>query len=489
MVRQRDGDEINLLDSSIRTTSGALFSTALYVISGIVYAAVTSPSATGTYFFITISVALVLRPIRGVTQALRKIGSERGEAVGVYLSITLLFAGTFVPALGVTVFVFSDTLAATTAFDRAILGPTGVYALSAVLMTIVTALVSAIGYPSAETWLTGSQSAVHIAAILAVPGTVSTAGDLMLVVAGVRFALFVPVVLVLGVVPARPDRRALGRVWEFARWSVPDQILDRFSYNMPVYVLGVVATPVAVGIYEAADRFADFGATISWRLSTPLLTKVSGDSAVGETELTYLSAAVTAGTGVTYAVFAYLLAAHQVVAAIAFPATPQLFSLTVLFVGGVNILRGFWTLASHAMEGLGKPSVSARTKLYGLLLSVPVTVVLGRELGAVAGAIGYALMNIVIFGYVVYYATDVLGTIPLDTDLVAKLSVSLLASFGLTAGAVSALTRLGLSPVVVAGLAAAVCLAGFSALLAALSARTRLAIGRAAELYLGVRQE
>jgi O-antigen/teichoic acid export membrane protein len=488
MVRQRDGDEINLLDSSIRTTGGALFSTALYVISGIVYAAVTSPSATGTYFFITISVALVLRPIRGVTQALRKIGSERGEDVGVYFSITLLFVGLFVPALGVIVFVFADTLAATTAFDRTILGPTGLYALSAVLLTIVTALTSAIGYPSAETWLTGSQSAVHIAAILAIPGAVSTAGDLMVVVAGVRFALFVPVLLVLGVVPARPDRRAVRRVWAFAKWSVPDQILDRFSYNMPVYVLGVVATPVAVGIYEAADRFADFGATISWRLSTPLLTKVSGDSALGETELTYLSAAVTGGTGVTFVVFAYLLAAHQVVAAIAFPATQRLFSLTVLLVGGVNILRGFWTLVSHAMEGLGKPSVSARTKLYGLVLSVPVTVVLGREFGAIAGGIGYTIMNVAIFAYVVYYATDVLDGVPLDTGLAAKLTASLLVSFGLTAGSVSVLTTLGLSPVAVAGLAAVVCLTSFSVLLTALSARTRIAVGRAADLYLGVRQ-
>lgn len=486
MVRQRDGDELNLLDSSIRTTGGALFSTALYVVSGIVYAAVTSPSATGTYFFVTISVALFLRPIRGVTQALRKIGTERGENVGVYLSITLLFAAVFVPAIGLVAFVLSDSLATVTAFEQATLGPTGVYALSAVLMTVVTALTSAIGYPSAETWLTGTQSAVHLGLILALDAAISTAGDLMLIVAGVRFVLFVPVLFYLGVVPAMPDRRAIGRVWEFARWSVPDQILDRFSYNMPVYVLGVVATPTAVGIYEAADRFADFGATISWRLSTPLLTKVSGDSAVGEAELTYLSAAVTAGTGVTFVVLAYLLAAHDVVAAIAFPATQQLFSVTVLLVGGVNILRGFWTLASHAMEGLGKPSVSARTKLYGLLLSVPVTVLLGREFGAVAGGIGYGLMNVAIFAYVVYYATDVLGTVPLDTNLAAKLTASLLVSFVVTAGAVALLNRLGLPPVGVAGLAAAVCLTGFTALLMVLSARTRLAAGRAVELYLGV---
>jgi len=37
MVSHRDGSEINLLDSSIRTTGGALFSTTVYALSGIVY--------------------------------------------------------------------------------------------------------------------------------------------------------------------------------------------------------------------------------------------------------------------------------------------------------------------------------------------------------------------------------------------------------------------------------------------------------------------
>lgn len=52
MVSHRDGSEINLLDSSIRTTGGALFSTTVYALSGIVYAAVTTPSVAGTYFLL-----------------------------------------------------------------------------------------------------------------------------------------------------------------------------------------------------------------------------------------------------------------------------------------------------------------------------------------------------------------------------------------------------------------------------------------------------
>jgi len=485
MVEQRDGDEIDLLDSSIRTTSGALLSTTLFVLSGIVYAFVTSPGATGTYFFISISVSLVLRPIRGISQTLQKVGSERGEAVGPYFGLAMLFALGYLLVAGVVVAALAGVIVRNTVVSPGLLVPVGLYALAVALSMIVTSLVGAIGYPSAETWLTGTQSAIQLSILLALAPSLTTAGDLLLIVAGVRLAVLVPVTVALGVLPTLPDRHAVERAWDFAKWSVPDQVLDRLSYNMPVYVLGVVATPAAVGIYEAADRFADFGATISWRLSSPLLTKVSGDSSAGDTQLAYLDGAVTGGTGVTFVVFGYLLAAHDVVARIAFAGSESVFSATVLLVGGVNILRGFWTLTSHAMEGVGKPSVSFRTKLYGLAFSVPVPVIFGAEFGAVAGAAGYGVMNLVIFGYVLYYARGVFGRIPLDSRVAAYLSVGLGVSFALTTGAVAGLARAGLSPIVVASVAAVTCLVGFGGFLVAVSEPARLVATRTAALWRG----
>jgi O-antigen/teichoic acid export membrane protein len=485
MVERRDGDEIDLLDSAIRTTGGATLSTTLFVLSGVVYAFVTSPAATGTYFFITISAALVLRPVKGISQTLQKRGSERGERVESYLGIALLFAVGYLLVVGLLAVAGSGVLARRTVFDAALLLPTGLYACSVALVSIVTRLIAAIGYPSTETWLTGVASAANLAIMLGFDEAVATAGDLMVVVAGVRFALFVPVALALGVRPGLPTRHELARAWDFAKWSVPDQVLDRFSYNMPVYVLGVVATPAAVGVYEAADRFADFGATIAWRLSSPLLTKVSGDASAGAEDLPYLDGAITGGTGVTFAVVAYLLTAHDVVAEIAFAGAQRVFSITVLVVGGVNVLRGFWTLASHAMEGLGQPSISFRTKLYGLLLSVPIPVVFGAEFGAVAGAAGYAVMNLVIFGYVCYFARDVLGRVPLDGPLAARFLLGLGCAAVAATGVVALLERTGISPTAVATAAAVVCGVAFLGVLLVTSGATRVAADRASELSVG----
>lgn len=485
MVRQRDGSEVALLDSSIRTVGGALVSTPLYVVSGIVYALVTSPAATGTFFFTSIAAALALRPVRGVSQTLQKLGSEPGELVGSYLGVALLFATGYLLMGGVVGALMADLLTRRTVFTSEIAVPAGAYAATLALSMIVLSLLGAIGYPSVQTWLGGGYLAVQLVAVVALDPLVTSAAELLLVSAGVRIALFLPVGVWLGVVPNLPDRHALRRAWSFGKWSVPDQILDRFSYNMPVFVLGVVGTPAAVGIYETADRIADFGATISWRLSSPLLTKISGDAAAGNDYKAYLDGAITGGTGATFVVFGYLVAAHDVIAQVAFAGAQRAFATTVLLVGGVNILRGFWTLTSHAMEGLGHPSVSFRTKLYGLILSVPIPALFGAEYGAVAGAVGYGMLNLVVFGTVCYYARDVLGYVPVDTETAVHLTLGSLAAALLTAGVVAGATRTPLSTPGLAAAAAIVCLGGFGAVLLAVSPPTRLAAHRAVTMVRG----
>ena len=485
MVETRDGNEVDLLDSSIRTTGGAVVSTTLYVLSGIVYAFVTSPAATGQYFFIALTIALVLRPVRGLSQTLQKLGSEQGASVSAYLGIATGVGAGYLALVICLAYLGVNVLAGLAVFSRDLFGLAALFAVSTALTKIVESLVAAAGYPSAVTWLNSLKSGSQLVVLLLLNPGIATAADLMAVVIASRVVVFGLAWVAIGVVPSRPDRTEIARAWAFAKWSIPDQILDRFSYNMPVYVLGIVATPVAVGVYETADRFADFGATISWQLSSPLLTKVSGDTAAGEDVREYLDAAVTGGTGVTFVVLGYLLAAHGVVADIAFTSARTAFSTTVLLVGTVNVFRGFWTLASHAIEAVGRPSVSFRTKVVGLAVGTPVTAIYGAELGAVAGAIGYAVMNLVVCGYVAYHAKEIFGTSLVDGAVALRLFLGLGMTLLGTSASVDLLTRAGLSPVAVAIVTALVAVVVFAATLAAVSRRARYAFGQAYSIYVG----
>ena len=485
MVRTRDGDEVDLLTSSIRTTGGAVVSTTLYVLSGIVYAFVTSPAATGQYFFIALTIALVLRPIRGLSQTLQKLGSERGASLRAYLGVATGAGAGYLALVVALAFLGIDILDTLAVFSRDLFGLAVLFAVSTALTKIVESLVAAAGYPSAVTWLNSLKSGGQLVALLLLNPVIATAGDLMAVVIVSRVVVFGLAWVAVGVVPSRPTRTELARAWEFAKWSIPDQVLDRFSYNMPVYVLGIVATPVAVGVYETADRFADFGATISWQLSSPLLTKVSGDTAAGADVREYLDGAVTGGTGVTFVVLGYLLAAHGVVADIAFASTRTAFSTTVLLVGTVNVFRGFWTLASHAIEGVGRPSVSFRTKVLGLAVGAPVTAIYGGELGAVAGAAGYAIMNLAVCGYVVYHARDIFGTSLVDWTVALRLSLGLGLTLLGASVSVELLERAGRLPITVAVVTALVAVVVFAVTLAAVSRRARYALWQAYSIYVG----
>jgi O-antigen/teichoic acid export membrane protein len=485
MVRTRDGNEVDLLTSSIRTTGGATVSTTLYVLSGVVYAFVTSPAATGQYFFLALSIALVLRPVRGLSQTLQKLGSEQGESVSAYLGIATGVAAGYVALVVGVAYVGLDTLAGLAVFNRELFWLAALFAVSTALTKIVERLVAAAGYPSAVTWLNSLKSGSQLLVLLLFNPAIATVGDLMTVVIATRVAVFGLAWVAVGVVPSRPDRGELARAWAFAKWSIPDQVLDRLSYNMPVYVLGVVSTPLAVGVYETADRLADFGATIAWQLSSPLLTKVSGDTAADNDVREYLDAAVTGGTGVTFLVLGYLLAAHGVIADIAFSTARTAFSTTVLLVGTVNVLRGFWTLSSHAIEGVGRPSVSFRTKVLGLAVGAPVTAVYGSEFGAVAGAAGYVVMNVAVCGYVAYHARDIFGTSLVDWTVAARLALGLGVTLVGVSVSVGALTRLGASSVVAAVTAALVAIAVFAATLGVVSGRARHAFGQAYTIYVG----
>jgi len=482
MVTQRDGNEVDLLTSSIQTTGGALVTTTLYTLSGLIYAFVTSPSVTGQYFFTVLTISLVLRPIRGITQTLHKIGTEPGESVGAYLGVAVIFAIAYLSVLGGLAVTIGGYLASVTVFDETLLRISGLYAVTIAVVMTVESLISAVGYPSAVTWINSVKSSVELGVLLVLSQSIATVTELMIVMIAVRLTVYGLVAVGLQVIPTLPDRRELSRAWAYAKWSIPDQILDRVSYNMPVYVLGIVSTPLAVGIYEAADRFGDFGATIAWHLANPLLTKVSGDDAAGVNVGEYIDAVVTGGSGISFVVFGYLLSTDDLIAELAFSSAPVQFSTTVVIVGGINIFRGFWTLSSHVLEGMGHPGLSFRTKLFGLIVSVPLTMVLGARYGALAGAAGYVVMNLVVGGYVIYYSHQVLDSTLIDTDVGMDFAGALVVESAVVYATVWGVLQAGGGPVVAAAVGIAAACIGFGVPLWIVSAPARIVFRRTYEL-------
>jgi O-antigen/teichoic acid export membrane protein len=212
------------------------------------------------------------------------------------------------------------------------------------------------------------------------------------------------------------------------------------------------------------------------------LTKVSGDDAAGVDVSQYLDTVVTGGSGISFVVFGYLLSTDDLIAELAFSSAPVQFSTTVIIVGGINIFRGFWTLSSHVLEGMGHPGLSFRTKLFGLIVSVPLTVVLGARYGALAGAAGYVVMNLVIGGYVVYYSRQVLDSTLIDTSVGMHFVGALVVESAVVYATVWAVLQAGGGPVVAAAVGIAAACIGFGVPLWVVSAPARAVFRRTYEL-------
>ena len=122
--------------------------------------------------------------------------------------------------------------------------------------------------------------------------------------------------------------------------------------------------------------------------------------------------------------------------------------------------------------------MSFRTKVYGLVAGVPVTAVLGGEFGAVAGAAGYAAMNVVVCVYVTLAARRLLESSVVDGPLALACVLGLFVTVLGTTAFTTVATQLGVAPLAAAAAAVPVSIVCFGATvwLASRRARTALAV-------------
>lgn len=138
----------------------------------------------------------------------------------------------------------------------------------------------------------------------------------------------------------------------------------------------------------------------------------------------------------------------------------------------------FWLATLFAVS-------TALAKLVGLAVGVPIPAVYGTELGAVAGAAGYAVMNLVVCGYVAYHARDIFGSSLVDRSVALQFCLGLGMTLLVTLVAVDTLARASLSPVAVATAAAAVAIVAFATTLGTVSVRARQTFALAYRIYWG----
>lgn len=410
---RQEASEVSPSGESLKGTVAQGVMTVTGLVGTVVFANLLSPAALGSYYLLFAVTEVAVRPVGGLSEAVKKRLSESDAPehplLGTHVACTL----GWLAVLGVT----------TTVLAGPVDDYVGIAFAWVALLTLFVgegffALVGPVlhgrGRVGATLWIDALRS------VLTLPLQV---GLLLLygvygVVAGLALAsvAVVPVGFWLhGVHPRLPSRDIVRRVWSFARYSVPTSLADKTYERLDPILIGFlfVAPQPAVADYGVAARVTVPGLLIAYTVSSVLLVRVSN----------VRSKAASVGGDVSNALgFVSVLAVPLVFGAVAVgePLVVTLFTEryadAAALVVGLALARLFSTQTAALARTLGGLDLP-RYPLYLSVGAIVLNVASGVPLILQYGALGAVVATVTAEGvkYVVA-ATLVKRELP-DVDL------------------------------------------------------------------------
>lgn len=346
----------------------------------IIFARVLGVSGVGKYYAILAAANLVAQIPGRTSGAIKKRVSEVDTPVEEYFGLGILFNLGFVLVLTACVFLLYPYL-------EPYIGPTafgiGLVAVVASLsaFALVNRIYAGIGNPGASFWTDTVRSVLtlggqvtmlwlgwHVLGLLTgfVAGTVSTA---------------VLVYLLIRIRPALPSRETVSRTYEFARWNIPNGILDDMYQRLDVLLLYGIAGSTAVGLYEPALRLTIPATFISASIGDTLVVKASGLHSIDEDVVFDLKNAISYTSLLAIPIFFGALAMPRELLTTVYGPEFADGALALVGLAAFQLFNTFRVPFAMVINGIDRPDLQFRVKLLILLVHAPLAVLLGLEYG------------------------------------------------------------------------------------------------------------
>ncbi|PSP54483.1 polysaccharide biosynthesis protein [Halobacteriales archaeon QS_1_67_19] len=398
----------------------------------LIFARVLDADGLGKYYFLLAFAKLGVQVTGGIGNAVKKrvseVGVEPAEFFGVGLLGHVVFTGL---VLGITVVSYPYVQDRVGPFAFAL----GVVAIvgSLGLFSMANRLYAGIGYPGASFWTDTVRSVVTLAAQVAflLIGYRVLGMMVGLVVANLVTAL--GVIVLAKVRPRFPDRDTTARVWEFARWSVPNSLLQNLYMRLDVLILGFVVGHGAVGLYEPALRLTVPAAFIAASIGDSLTVKASGLSSLDRDVASDLRNALSYTCLFAIPIFFGALAIPRQLMGIAFgpeyrPGWTALIGLAVF-----QLFNTYRLPFDQVVSGMDRPDLRFRVSLLTLTFNLPLAAVLGLEFGLVGVVAATVIAEAVRVGAYLLLAYRIFEDVMLPRPLFEQI-VSGAVMFGVVSG-------------------------------------------------------
>lgn len=241
----------------------------------VVFARVLGASGLGIYKT-ALAVAFVGTQLSsGIGTAIKKRVSEVDAEPGEYLSTGIISHIGFSAFILVALLLASERATAYFGAWELVLG-VGLVIATVGMFNVVNSMYAGLGYPARSIWADTLRSALTLICQIALLWVGLEAFGLILGLATGTIGATVFSWAVSGVWPRLPEREHFKRVFEFARWSIPNGLLTNLYSSADIIIITAVAGSAATGLYTVANQLVMPAAFLASSISQALFVKASG---------------------------------------------------------------------------------------------------------------------------------------------------------------------------------------------------------------------
>ena len=361
------------------------------------------PSEVGLYFFLLAAVFLIAEVPKGFGRAVRKRASETSNRTRqsaflwtastlslLYIAVASAAAWAAVPALTAT------DIEVLTSLNGTLISAVGLAAAGRSVCKVTTYYLSGCGHPGLANWLRGPFNK-SIATVLMVVVLHLGIGGLSALFLCLAIGNILAAIVSLAASPpsfsraALPTREDVRSLSVFAKWAIPNMVLNDFYHRFDTFVLGLFVGAVSVSYYDSSVRMAAFAFAVAAGVASAASVKVSGYASTGRD----VEPIIAKATGVTaLTAFPFLTAIVLLGEDLLTGFYGSEYTLAYYFLVGITaqqVLQSYRQTFEGVFEGLDTP----RYNLYSSLVAVGVNVVTAVPFVLEFGGLGVVLSSLV----------------------------------------------------------------------------------------------
>lgn len=376
-----DAGAINLGLESFKGFLGKSVQYILGFVGTILFARILGPVSFGGFYFLLSLVYIADNPLRGLASALEKRVSEtdssRAEIVG---GILLIHAVVYLILL-VALTAFGEQLTARTNVDNAPLVFFLIF-VSLNLFLVSQHILSGGGYPSLQIWNDTLRSILTTPLQLAFVLLGFGAAGMGYGLAAASF-LTIPVAhYYVPVRPKIPSRETIFSVWRYARYSIPNGLVNTAYARVDVILIATILSTGAAGQYETAYKLTMPATLMSSAIAPALMPKVSNIHSAGEDVSEEISNAIAFTSALAVPIFFGALAIPQDIVVTVYGGEYRAAASLLVGLALYQLFNTQVTMYGRTVNALDMPDVNMRISFVTLAVNIVLGLLLIFELGA-----------------------------------------------------------------------------------------------------------